>query len=122
MPMKMITAIIRPERLIAVKDALHDSGIVSITVTTVKGRGQQKGLVQQWRGREYCVDLLDKTKLEVVVRDEQVESALHTIVEAARTGNIGDGKIFVLPVERAIRIRTGEEGEGVAQGDNNAPP
>lgn len=116
--MKMIIAIIRPERLAAVKDALHEVGITSLTVTPVKGREQQKGVVHQWRGREYCVDLLDKTKIEVVVKDEQLETALKSIVESARTGNIGDGKIFVLPVEKSLRIRTGEEGENTVQGNS----
>ncbi len=108
--MKLIIAIIRPEKLTEVKQALSDIGVVSLTVTNVKGRGQQKGIVQQWRGREYCVDLLDKVKIETVVPEEMVEKSIKTICESARTGMIGDGKIFVLPVEETVRIRTGERG------------
>lgn len=111
--MRKIEAIIRPMKLEEVKTALADAGFVSMTVTDVRGRGQQKGLVQQWRGREYCVDLLPKTKIEVVVPEKDLERALELIRDTASTGNIGDGKIFVIPIEHTIRIRTGE-GDGEA--------
>jgi len=107
--MRKVEAIIRPMKLEEVKSALADAGFVSMTVIEVRGRGQQKGLVQQWRGREYCVDLLPKTKIEVVVAERDVDSVVELIRTTAATGNIGDGKIFVVPVERTIRIRTGEE-------------
>ncbi len=106
--MRKIEAIIRPMKLEDVKTALSDAGFVSITVTEVKGRGQQKGLVQQWRGREYCVDLLPKTRVEIVLLEQDVDRVIEIIQGAAATGNIGDGKIFVIPVEAAMRIRTGE--------------
>ncbi|KAF5425216.1 MAG: nitrogen regulatory protein P-II 1 [Candidatus Methanocomedens sp.] len=106
--MRKIEAIIRPMKLEDVKTALSDAGFVSITVTEVKGRGQQKGLVQQWRGREYCVDLLPKTRIEIVLLEQDVDRVIEIIQGAAATGNIGDGKIFVSPVETAMRIRTGE--------------
>jgi nitrogen regulatory protein P-II 1 len=109
--MRKIEAIIRPMKLEDVKTALDDAGFVSITVTEVKGRGQQKGLVQQWRGREYCVDLLPKTRIEIVVLEQDVDRVIKIIRDAAATGNIGDGKIFVIPIETAIRIRTGEIGK-----------
>jgi len=109
--MRKIEAIIRPMKLEDVKTALSDAGFVSITVTEVKGRGQQKGLVQQWRGREYCVDLLPKTRIEIVLLEQDVDRVIELIQGAAATGNIGDGKIFVIPVETAIRIRTGEIGK-----------
>ncbi len=108
--MKLIIAIIRPEKLTEVKEALSNVGVVSLTVTNVKGRGRQKGIVQQWRGREYCVDLLDKVKIETVVPQELVETAVKVIRESAKTDMIGDGKIFILPVEETVRIRTGEKG------------
>ncbi|MRG77531.1 MAG: P-II family nitrogen regulator [ANME-2 cluster archaeon] len=106
--MRKIEAIIRPMKLEDVKTALSDAGFVSITVTEVKGRGQQKGLVQQWRGREYCVDLLPKTRIEIVLLEQDVDRVIEIIQGAAATGNIGDGKIFVSPIETAMRIRTGE--------------
>ena len=109
--MRKIEAIIRPMKLEDVKTALSDAGFVSITVTEVKGRGQQKGLVQQWRGREYCVDLLPKTRIEIVLLEQDVDRVIELIQSAAATGNIGDGKIFVIPVEKAMRIRTSEIGE-----------
>ncbi len=109
--MKKIEAIIRPERLNNVKAALEEGGFLGMTVTEVKGRGRQKGIVQQWRGREYRVDMLGKVKLEVVVDDKDCESVLSAIIEAANTGNIGDGKIFIYPVEETIRVRTGERGK-----------
>ncbi|HIE31607.1 MAG TPA: P-II family nitrogen regulator [Methanosarcinales archaeon] len=107
--MSKIEAVIRPMKLEEVKSALADAGFVSMTVTEVRGRGQQKGLVQQWRGREYCVDLLPKTKIEVVVSERDVDKVVEVIQSTAATGSIGDGKIFVTPVGRTIRIRTGEE-------------
>jgi len=106
--MRKIEAIIRPMKLEDVKTALSDAGFVSITVTEVKGRGQQKGLVQQWRGREYCVDLLPKTRIEIVLLEQDVDRVIEIIQGAAATGNIEDGKIFVIPIEAAMRIRTGE--------------
>jgi len=109
--MRKIEAIIRPMKLEDVKTALSDAGFVSITVSEVKGRGQQKGLVQQWRGREYCVDLLPKTRVEIVLLEQDVDRVVKIIRDAAATGNIGDGKIFVAPIETAIRIRTSESGE-----------
>jgi len=107
--MKKIEAIIRPTKLEEVKSTLDEAGFVSMTITDVRGRGRQRGLVQQWRGREYCVDLLPKTKIEVVVFEKDVEQVVKIIRDVAMTDNIGDGKIFVLTVERTIRIRTGEE-------------
>jgi nitrogen regulatory protein P-II 1 len=108
--MKKVEAIIREERLEAVKKALEDIGYMGLTVTEVSGRGHQKGLVLQWRAGEYRVDLLPKLKIEVVVLDEDVSKVASSIVLSARTGEMGDGKIFISPVENAIRIRTGEEG------------
>jgi nitrogen regulatory protein P-II 1 len=108
--MKKVEAIIREERLDAVKKSLEDVGYMGITVTEVAGRGHQKGLVLQWRAGEYRVDLLPKLKVEVVVLDEDVSKVASSIMLAARTGEMGDGKIFVSPVENVIRIRTGEDG------------
>jgi len=106
--MKMVVAVIRPEKLESVKKALEAKGFVAMTVTEVKGRGEQKGITLQFRGRTMDVDLLSKVKIEIVVRDEDVDAVIDTIVKSARTGRYGDGKIFVLPVERSVRIRTGE--------------
>ncbi len=106
--MKMVVAIIRPEKLDDVKKALESKGCVAMTVTEVKGRGEQKGIKLQFRGRTLEVDLLQKMKLEIVVDDDLVDVVVNTIVEAARTGKFGDGRIFVLPVEKSVRIRTGE--------------
>ena len=108
--MKKIEAIIREEILDAVKKSLEDVGYMGITVTEVVGRGHQKGLVLQWRAGEYRVDLLPKLKIEVVVLDEDVSKVAASIVSAARTGEMGDGKIFISSVENVIRIRTGEDG------------
>jgi nitrogen regulatory protein P-II 1 len=108
--MKKIEAIIREERLEAVKTALGDSGYYGMTVSEVGGHGRQGGLTLQWRVGEYKVDLLPKVKVEVVVLDEDVPRTLNAITKAARTGEMGDGKIFVLPIEGAVRVRTGEEG------------
>jgi len=106
--MKKIEAIIKPYRLEEVKDALAEIGITGMTVSEVKGYGRQKGHSELYRGAEYIVDFLPKIKIELIVEDARVDGIIDTIVEAARTGKIGDGKIFVLPVENTIRIRTGE--------------
>jgi nitrogen regulatory protein P-II 1 len=109
--MKMICAIIRPHRLQDVKDALNDAGIVGLTVTDVRGAGRQKGQVERYRGTEYSIDLLPKIKLEIAVQDDQVEQIIQKIRDSASTGEIGDGKIFISPLEDSMRIRTGERGE-----------
>ena len=106
--MKQITAIIKPFKLEEVREALGDVGVSGLTVTEVKGFGRQKGHTELYRGAEYVVDFLPKVKLEVVVPDEQAERVVEAIAEAAQTGRIGDGKIFVVPIETAVRIRTGE--------------
>jgi nitrogen regulatory protein P-II 1 len=108
---KLIEAIIRQEKLNAVKTALEAGGYFGITVSEVSGRGRQGGLTLQWRVGEYKVDLLPKIKIEVVVLDEDVARILNAITTAARTGEMGDGKLFVLAIENAVRVRTGEEGE-----------
>lgn len=108
--MKKIEAIIKPFKLDEVKEALQDAGIQGLSVVEVKGFGRQKGHTELYRGAEYVVDFLPKVKIEVILDDEQVESAVDAIVAAAKTDKIGDGKIFVSPVEQAIRIRTGESG------------
>lgn len=109
--MKKIEAIIKPFKLDDVREALTDIGISGMTVTEVKGFGRQKGHTEIYRGAEYAVDFLPKIKIEIVLADEQVERAVETIIETARSGKIGDGKIFILPVEEVIRIRTGETSE-----------
>ncbi|AOV17881.1 transcriptional regulator [Acidihalobacter aeolianus] len=109
--MKKIEAIIKPFKLDEVRAALTEIGIAGITVTEVKGFGRQKGHTELYRGAEYVVDFLPKVKIEVVVGDDQLEASIDAITHAAHTGKIGDGKLFVTPVERIIRIRTGEEGE-----------
>ena len=109
--MKKIEAVIKPFKLDEVKDALNEAGIMGITVTEVKGFGRQKGHTELYRGAEYVIDFLPKVKVEVVVRDEMVGQVIEAIEKAARTGRIGDGKIFVTHVEEAVRIRTGERGE-----------
>jgi len=108
--MKRVEAIIRPERLEAAKDALVGLGHKGLTVTEVKGHGAQKGIVQQWRGEEYVIDLLPKVSLVAVVHDHEVQDVTDVLVKVARTGRIGDGKIFITPVEQVIRVRTGETG------------
>ena len=108
--MKMITAIIKPFKLDDVRDALHAIDIHGMTVTEVKGYGRQKGHTEMYRGAEYVVDFLPKLKLEIAVSEDIVENAVEAIVEAAKTGKIGDGKIFVSSIEQTIRIRTGESG------------
>ena len=109
--MKKVEAIIKPFKLEEVKDALGDVGIEGMTVTEVKGFGRQKGHTEIYRGSEYTVDFLPKIKLELVLPDNRVEAAITAIVGAAKTGKIGDGKIFISPVEEAIRIRTEEKGD-----------
>ena len=106
--MKLVTAIIKPFKLDEVREALSGIGVQGITVTEVKGFGRQKGHTELYRGAEYVVDFLPKVKVEVVVKDDDVERCVDAIVKAARTGKIGDGKIFVTTVERIVRIRTGE--------------
>ena len=106
--MKKIEAIIKPFKLDEVKEALQEAGIQGLSVLEVKGFGRQKGHTELYRGAEYVVDFLPKVKIDVVIDDDQVDQAIEAIVEAARTDKIGDGKIFVSPVEQAIRIRTGE--------------
>ena len=108
--MKKIEAIIKPFKLEDVKDALSEIGISGMTVTDVKGYGRQQGHSELYRGAEYIVDFLAKTKIEIIVNDEEVESCVKLITEAAKTGKIGDGKIFVIPIDDVIRIRTGENG------------
>ena len=109
--MVKIEAVIRPDRLDEVKTALDEIGIHGITVMEVRGAGQQRGYIHRYRGAEYRVNLLDKIKLETVVPDALVEQAVEVIVKAGRTGEVGDGKIFLIPVQDAIRVRTGERGE-----------
>lgn len=109
--MKKIEATIRPEKLEPVRVALAEIGILGMTVTEVSGRGRQRGIPLQWRAGEYRVEFLPKVKIEVVVLDEDVGKVVNAIVSKARTGERGDGKIFVLPIESAVRIRTGDEGE-----------
>jgi nitrogen regulatory protein P-II 1 len=109
--MKKIEAIIRPHLLESVKDALQTIGLQGMTISEVKGFGRQKGHTEVYRGSEYKVEFVPKLKIEIILDDEIVESAIDTIIKTARTGKFGDGKIFVFPVEEAIRIRTGEHGE-----------
>jgi len=111
--MKKIEAIIREEKLETVRLALEQKGVSGMTVTEVSGRGSQKGIALQWRVGEYKVDFLPKIKLEVVVGDGDCEAIVAAICQVARSGKVGDGKIFVLPVENAVRVRTGEEGDSV---------
>lgn len=109
--MKLITAIIKPFKLDDVRDALSEIGVKGLTVTEVKGFGRQKGHTELYRGAEYVVDFLPKVKIEVAIEDENVNAAMEAIIEAAKTGKIGDGKIFVTDLEQAVRIRTGETGQ-----------
>ena len=108
--MKMITAIIKPFKMDDVHESLDEIGVRGITVTEVKGFGRQKGHTELYRGAEYVVDFLPKLKIELAVEDERVEEVIEAVTKAAHTGKIGDGKIFILPVETAVRIRTGEAG------------
>jgi nitrogen regulatory protein P-II 1 len=109
--MKKIEAIIKPFKLDDVKEALNGLGIKGMTLSEVKGYGRQKGHTEVYRGAEYVIDFLPKLKIEIIVQSEQVEAVIDAIVEAAKTGKIGDGKIFVLPVEQVVRVRTGERGQ-----------
>lgn len=109
--MKKIEAIIKPFKLDEVKEALQDIGVQGLSVIEVKGFGRQKGHTELYRGAEYVVDFLPKVKIEIVLADDQVDDAIEAIIETAKTDKIGDGKIFVSPVEQAIRIRTGETGD-----------
>ncbi len=108
--MKKIEAIIRPEKLDDIRKALEDKGIFGITMSEVQGRGRQKGVCLQWRAGEYCVDFLPKVRLDMILNDKDVETAINTIAEAARTGHNGDGKIFIYPVEDVVRVSSGERG------------
>lgn len=109
--MQRVEAIIRPEKLEIVKTALEELDHAGMTLTEVRGHGKQRGVTEQWRGRSFAVEYLTKVKIELVVKDEDVDPIIERIVDAARTGEVGDGKIFVTPVSGAIRIRTGESGE-----------
>ena len=109
--MKKVEAIIRPERIDIVKNALAEAGYVGMTINEVKGRGIQGGITERYRGREYIVDLIPKVKIELVVKGDDVDEVLKIICENAKTGNPGDGKIFVMPVETVVRVRTGEKNE-----------
>src|SRR6266536_3173898 len=109
--MKLVTAIIKPFKLDDVRDALGEVGIQGVTVTEVKGFGRQRGHTELYRGAEYVVDFLPKIKLEIVAPDQMAETIVETIISAAQTGRIGDGKIFIMPIEDAVRRRTGERGE-----------
>ena len=108
--MKIITAVIKPHRLAQVKEALHGFGVDGLTVSEVGGYGRQRGHTEVYRGAEYTVDLVPKVRLEVLAEDADAEQLLDVIVEAARTGEIGDGKVWTVPVETAVRVRTGERG------------
>lgn len=110
--MKKIIAIIRPDKLESVKNALEEAGCHGMTVREVKGRGRQLGVTESYRGHDYRIDLLPKTEIEIVATDSAAETIVQTIIDNAKTGDIGDGKIFISPVENVIRIRTGERGEG----------
>jgi len=116
--MKKVEAIIKPFKLDEVKEALQDVGVQGLSVIEVKGFGRQKGHTELYRGAEYVVDFLPKVKIEVVMDDDMVEPAIEAIIAAARTDKIGDGKIFVSPVEQAVRIRTGETGSQSERGSN----
>ena len=109
--MQKVEAIIRPEKLAIVKTALEELDHAGMTLTEVRGHGKQRGVTEQWRGRTFAVEYLTKVKIELVVKDEDVDPIIERIVEASRTGEVGDGKIFVTPVTRAIRIRTGDTDE-----------
>ena len=113
--MKKIEAIIRPEKLEDVKSALEDRGILGMTVTQVSGRGRQKGIALQWRAGEYRVEFLPKVKLEIVLNDDECNAAVDVICKSARTGKVGDGMIFVLPVENVVRVRTADISEALVK-------
>jgi nitrogen regulatory protein PII len=110
--MKMVSAVIRPHRLQNVKEALANAGVVGLTVTDVRGAGRQKGQVERYRGSEYSIDLIPKIKMEIAAEDDQLEVIVQAIHASAHTGEIGDGKIFIYSLEDAMRIRTGDRGEG----------
>ncbi|MDD5505597.1 MAG: P-II family nitrogen regulator [Candidatus Omnitrophica bacterium] len=109
--MKKIEAIVRSESVDAVRQALSVAGVAGLMISEIEGHGKQNGVVQQWRGEKYKIELLPKARIEIIVRDNEVERISRAIIESARTGEIGDGKIFIYPVDNAIRIRTGESGE-----------
>lgn len=109
--MKSVVAIIRQEKYQDVKNALLAVGCEGMNVSEVKGRGSQRGIKESYRGSSYCIDLIPKTRIEIVVKDEGVDMIVNTIKESAYTGNIGDGKIFIYPMDNVVRIRTGEEGD-----------
>jgi nitrogen regulatory protein P-II 1 len=109
--MKKIEAVIRPEKLDAVRQALEKVDCGGLMISEIEGHGKQKGVVQQWRGEKYRMELLPKMKVDVVVNDKDVDSIIKTIIKAAKTGEVGDGKIFISDIQDAIRIRTGEKGE-----------
>ena len=109
--MKSVVAIIRPEKYLDVKKALLAVGCEGMTISEIKGRGSQRGIKESYRGSSFCIDLIPKTRIEIVVKDEGLDAIVGAIKEGAHTGNIGDGKIFIYPIENVIRIRTGEEGD-----------
>jgi nitrogen regulatory protein P-II 1 len=109
--MKKVEAVIRPEKLDEVTDALENEGLVSMSVIEIRGRGRQRGAKLSWRGTEYLMEMVPKIKIDMILPDEDAEKAVKIIVDKAYTGEVGDGKIFVLPVEEAIRVRTGERGQ-----------
>ena len=109
--MEKIEVIIRPEKLESVQRALEKVGYSGLMISEIEGHGRQKGIVQQWRGEKYKVEFLPKIKIEIIVKDDEVERIIKTIVDSAKTGEIGDGKIFISPIENVVRIRTGEKGE-----------
>lgn len=110
-PMKLLVAIVKPFKLSEVKEALQEAGFPALTVSEVKGYGRQKGHTELYRGSEYQVDFVPKLRIEIAIEDSRVEEAIETIMAAARTGSIGDGKIFVLDLQQSVRIRTGERGD-----------
>ena len=109
--MKSVVAIIRPEKYLDVKKALLAVGCEGMSVSGIKGRGSQRGIKESYRGSSFCIDLIPKTRIEIVVKDEGLDTIVEAIKKGAHTGNIGDGKIFIYPIENVIRIRTGEEGD-----------
>jgi nitrogen regulatory protein P-II 1 len=109
--MKKIEAIVRPEKLDEIRKALEEKGIIGMTMSEVQGRGRQKGVCLQWRAGEYCVDFLPKLRLDIIVDDKDLETAIATITKSARTGENGDGKLFIYPVEDVVRVSTGEHGK-----------
>ncbi|MDO9097572.1 MAG: P-II family nitrogen regulator [Candidatus Methanoperedens sp.] len=109
--MKKIEAIVRPEKLDEIRKALEDKGILGMTMSEVQGRGRQKGVCLQWRAGEYCIDFLPKLRLDIIVDDKDLETAIEAITRAARTGQNGDGKLFIYPIEDVVRVSTGERGK-----------